>query len=109
MNVSSEELINLYNNRKRKTMLPSPYVLFFLKHAKVIAKDNIKTITPEELLKEITDKWINLSLENKQIYFETSQELGYEVGSFKVRNEKFLKIKNKIKQTKNKLNFDFKN
>lgn len=105
MSVSSQELISLYENRKRKTMPPSPYALFFLKYAKPIAKKNIKTITAEELIKNVTEQWKNLPDTDKEIFFKTSIELGFDFKG-KFGSEKLLKIKNKIKDTKNKLNLN---
>lgn len=97
-----KELIELYNNRKRKSMKASPSSLFFLKEGIRIAKlvpidesnnkPNYKTV-----FTRIKYEWTILDEYNRIIYIKTAIKLGYkQKDSFTI---------GKIDQIKSRLSF----
>jgi hypothetical protein len=110
MNTNEEfiqELINLYNNRKRKSMEPSPSSLFFLKHGSRIAhivssetgggKPDYKTT-----FLRIKYEWSILDESIKLIYLKASIQLGFiQKGGFSA--QKKILFDQKIAEFKNKM------
>lgn len=99
------ELINLYKNRERETMNPSPYALYFLKNGREIVLEESKLIgnkkpKSKDVLLRILREWVRLSSEEKKPYIEAAFLLGY------VEPPSFIDtsgIKQKIQERKNGL------
>lgn len=70
-----------YNNRKRQTMQPSPYSLFFLDKGKDIAlsiyNETNKKPSPDETLKRLHFEWNRITEYEKNIYMRASYKLEY--------------------------------
>lgn len=78
---SIQELVNIYNERKRASMKPNPLSIFFLKNGKptaiAIAERKKSRPTPEEVMMEIRYKWKVLPDPIKCIYVKAAIELGF--------------------------------
>lgn len=75
------EIIELYNKRRRQSMNPSPYALFFLhKGAEILIQINKETglkPEPEKSMKRIQYEWQKISKLERNIYLNASNRLGY--------------------------------
>lgn len=96
----SEEIKKLFYERKRSTMEPTPYVLFFLHKGKEFALresaqlGNIRP-KPSDFIITLQDEWARLSDNEKGFYLLIAMELGYDkTESFIERN----KLREKVKK-----------
>lgn len=77
-----QELVNLYNNRKRRSMDPSPASLFFLKEGPNIVRKvssengNVKPDYKQTFIR-IKYEWTILEQYNKDIYIKGALRLGF--------------------------------
>lgn len=76
-----KSLILKYQNRKRKTMQPSPYALFFLDKGKDILlqinEETNKIPTPEIAIERLFFEWNRISDYEKNIYMRASYALDF--------------------------------
>lgn len=76
-----KSIIEKYNKRKRKTMVASPYALFFLDVGPDILikmKEETGNIpTPEDGIKRINYEWRRLCQYDRLFYLYASKKLGY--------------------------------
>jgi hypothetical protein len=78
------ELFELYHNRKRKTMEPTPSCLFFLKEGAKIAIDVSNengggTPDKKEVFERVKFEWKRLKPEEKIVYNKIAERLGYKL------------------------------
>lgn len=89
-------IIDLYNNRKRQSMKPSPYALFFLHKGKeILLKINSETgsrPTVKDSMKRIYYEWTRISDYERNVYLNASHRLGYK---YETKNSE--KLVNRIK------------
>lgn len=86
-------IMNKYLTRKRKTMPPSPYSLFFLDKGediiKEMNKENGQRPKPDDAMKRIPFEWRRISEYDRSIYLRASYKLNYNPKS--VNTKEFLK------------------
>lgn len=102
-----QELIDLYNNRKRISMKPSPLSLFFLKEGNKIAKivsDETGGGKPDykTTFLRIKYEWSILYDDEKLVYIETAVKLGFKPKeAFNTQKQIF--VGKKIEEMKSKM------
>lgn len=76
-----EELIKIYNERKRETMSANPFSIFFLKNGKRITlglADELKRKPePSEVIEKLKYEWKVLPDNRKSIFTKAAIDLGY--------------------------------
>lgn len=104
-----DELVELYKNRNRKTMNPSPYALYFLKNGKDLVLDESKLTdnkkpNAKNVMMRLVKEWARLSSDKKKPYFDAASKLGYiENQSFVSTNDLRNKIKEKTDKVKSRI------
>ncbi len=102
-NISKDELKKLFNERKRLTMEPTPYVLFFLHRGKEFAlresaKLGNRRPKPSDFIITLQQEWAKLTEDEKGFYLLVAMEMGYEkTETFIERNKLREKMKKRIK------------
>lgn len=105
---TTQEIIELFNERKRSTMKATPFSLFFLHKGKSLTKALFEEIRRKpqvnELIKRIKHEWKILPDSDKIIYLKAAIELGFEAKKLFVDNTQMRKkIEDRIKAVKSRL------
>lgn len=97
-----EELKKIFEERKRKSMEPTPYVLFFLHKGKEFALREAQALgnrrpKPSDFIITLQQEWARLSEDEKGFYLLVAMEMGYEkTETFIERNKLKEKVRNKF-------------
>lgn len=75
------EVLRKYNNRKRQSMVPSPYALFFIDKGeyiihKIYDETSIKP-SGDNAIRRLHFEWNHLTINERRIYMCASFRLGY--------------------------------
>lgn len=102
--MESVDLETIFLQRKRSSMKPTPYILFFLHKGKEFAlreaaKLGNKRPKPSDFIMTLQEEWSILTPEEKEIYLNTAIKMGYEekelfIDQNKIREKVTHKIKN---------------
>lgn len=106
--VSIEDLIKVFNERKRKTMKANPLSIFFLKNGKRIAismaEKNKRKPEPIEVMNEVKYRWKIAPDNIKVIYVKCAVDLGFEPKQLFANNpEMRVKLDARIANAKSRL------